>query len=70
MPYDKKKDSMSHQEKVNKGLVTYQKTDTPGRKIGGQASMDSIAFDNRTIDKLNAKKTAVKNVMGNALKFM
>lgn len=55
---------------VNEGKANYVKTDTPGKKIGGQASMDSIAFDNKTIEKLNTKRQAIKNVAKSALKFM
>ena len=71
MPYDKKKDSLGHQEKVNKGLEIYVKTDTPGKSIGGQASMDSIPMDNKSIEKLSkakATKTAINNIVSMAIR--
>ena len=60
---DKKKDSLGHQERVNKGMEAYVKTDTPGKSIGAQASMDTIAMDNKSIEKLNKAK-ATKSAIG------
>ena len=63
---DKKKDSLGHQEMVNKGLAKYVKTDTPGKSIGGQASMDSIAMDNKSIQKLTdsqIRRSAIKGII-------
>lgn len=68
---DKKKDSLGHQQMVNKGLANYVKTDTPGKSIGGQASMDSIPMNNETIEKLNkskATKAAISNIVSMAIK--
>jgi len=62
---DKKKDSLGHQERVNKGLEAYVKTETPGYSLGSQTSMDSIAMDNKSIEKLNkanATKSAIKSI--------
>jgi len=52
---------------VNEGKAKYIKTETPGKKIGGQASMDSISFSNKTIEKFNPKKEAIKSVIKNAI---
>ena len=60
---DKKKDSLGHQERVNRGMEAYVKTDTPGKSIGAQASMDTIAMDNKSIEKLNKAK-ATKSAIG------
>lgn len=70
MPNDKKKDSMGHQEKVNKGLEAYVKTDTPGYSLGSQASMDTIAMDNESIKKLSdgaIKRAAIGGVLKSVL---
>jgi len=64
---NKKKDSLNHQQMVNEGKAKYIKTETPGKKIGGQASMDSISFSNKTIEKFNPKKEAIKSVIKNAI---
>jgi hypothetical protein len=60
---DKKKDSIGHQERVNRGMEAYVKTETPGKSIGAQASMDTIAMDNKSIEKLNKAK-ATKSAIG------
>jgi len=60
---DKKKDSLGHQERVNRGMEAYVKTETPGKSIGAQASMDTIAMDNKSIEKLNKAK-ATKSAIG------
>lgn len=70
MPNDKKKDSMGHQEKVNKGLEAYVKTDTPGYSLGSQASMDTISMDNKSIKKLSdsaIKRAAIGGVLKSVL---
>jgi hypothetical protein len=59
----KKKDSLGHQERVNRGMEAYVKTETPGKSIGAQASMDTIAMDNKSIEKLNKAK-ATKSAIG------
>jgi len=59
---DKKKDSLGHQERVNRGMEAYVKTETPGKSIGSQASMDTIAMDNKSIEKLN-KANATKSAL-------
>ena len=62
----KKKDSMGHQEKVNKGLEAYVKTETPGYSLGSQASMDTIAMDNKSIKKLSdsaVRKAAISGIL-------
>lgn len=61
---DKKKDSLGHQERVNMGLEQYVKTETPEKSIGGQASMNSIGMDNKSIEKLTKSK-ATKMAIGN-----
>lgn len=66
----KKKDSMGHQEKVNKGLEAYVKTETPGYSLGSQASMDTIAMDNKSIKKLSdsaIKRAAIGGVLKSVL---
>lgn len=63
---EKKKDSMGHQEIVNKGLEAYVKTETPGYSLGSQASMDTIAMDNKSIKKLSdsaVKKAAIGGIL-------
>ena len=62
----KKKDSMGHQERVDKGLEAYVKTETPGYSLGSQASMDTIAMDNRSIKKLSdsaVRKAAISGIL-------
>ena len=70
MPNDKKKDSMGHQEKVNKGIEKYVKTETPSKSIGSQTNIntvvsDQIPMDNKSIEKLNkanATKSAIVSI--------
>jgi len=65
---DKKKDSMGHQERVNKGLEDYVKTDTPKRSLGSQTNIntvvsDQIPMDNKSIERLKkARNTAIGNI--------
>jgi len=66
---DKNKDSLGHQERVNRGMEAYVKTETPGKSIGSQASMDSIAMDNKSIEKLN-KANATKSAIGSIAKLV
>lgn len=66
----KKKDSLGHQERVNRGMESYVKTDTPGKSIGAQASMDTIAMDNKSIKKLSdsaIKRAAIGGVLKSVL---
>jgi hypothetical protein len=67
--YDKKK-PQNFQDSVNVGSAKYQKTDTPKKSIGGQASMNDIPFRNKTIQKfsktdatMKAIKTVIKSVL-------
>lgn len=67
---DKKKKKLGHQERVNKGLEAYVKTDTPGYSLGSQASMDTIAMDNKSIKKLSdsaIKRAAIGGVLKSVL---
>lgn len=66
---DKKKDSLGHQERVNRGMEAYVKTETPGKSIGGQASMNTIAMDNKSIEKIN-KANATKSAIGSIAKLV
>jgi hypothetical protein len=62
---DKKK-KLGHQERVNKGLESYVKTETPGYSLGSQASMDTIAMDNKSIKKLSdsaVRKAAIGGIL-------
>ena len=65
---DKKKDSMGHQERVNKGLEDYVKTETPKRSLGRQTNIntvvsDQIPMDNKSIERLKkARNTAIGNI--------
>lgn len=62
---DKKK-KLSHQERVDKGLEAYVKTETPGYSLGSQASMDTIAMDNKSIKKLSdsaVRKAAIGGIL-------
>lgn len=57
MPYNKKKDSMGHQEKVNKGLATYQKQD-PSPMASSMAKLNKKLKENPY--KPSAKKATMR----------
>jgi hypothetical protein len=65
----KKKDSLNHQQKVNRGMESYVKTDTPSKSLGSQTSIDSIAMDNKSIEKIN-KANAAKSAIFSIAKLV
>lgn len=72
--YKNDQDSMGHQEKVNKGIEKYVKTETPKSSLGSQTNIntfvsDQIPMDNKSIERLKkARNTAIGSIASLVMK--